>query len=410
MKAALRILRNFILAGILIVGHVIMYGSLSTTIDPAYYTTTLSLLHHQEEEHPSQSSSSSSYGDSQIKKNLEMPPLLPTKVPVSAYEDNNTVAHAPDDYKNGIPKVIYIFWEQGWDHNQTSAIARLAFRTWKVLNPDFKVVALDGKMAEAMTKRSAYIDDSVWSKSSVQARSDVYRTLLLYHYGGVWVDASLYCTKPLSVWLDLQQQDMFAFLRRGIRPNLLKLRQLYPWVASWFLASPPHSYTTASIIQTFQSQPHRILSEYNWWHRIVMELTMTSDYLSRRVFSEFPAEYAVLANTRLVPDAATVAPFFKRAESARTATAYLVSQTCCRNMGPYAEMEGFTELFNNDASDDAFVQQHVCPDWNCTHYGRNFAGSLPHLDAYFTKKRAQTPSIFGPPFDCPRKEKSACHW
>ena len=233
MRTALRILSNFILAGVVIVGqHIVMYGNCFTTINPVYYTATLSSLHPQEEARSSQpSSSSSSYSDIQIKKNLEMPPLLPTEVPLSAYEDNNTVAHAPDDYKNGIPKVIYIFWEQGWDHNQTSAISRLAFRTWKVLNPDFRVVALDRKMAEAMTNRSAYINDFVWNQSAVQARSDVYRTLLLYHYGGVWVDASLYCIKPLSVWLDLQQQDLFAFLRRGIRPNLLKSRQLYPWAA-----------------------------------------------------------------------------------------------------------------------------------------------------------------------------------
>jgi mannosyltransferase OCH1-like enzyme len=49
-------------------------------------------------------------------------------------------------------------------------------------------------------------------KTTIQAKSDLLRTLVLYKHGGVWADASLDCAIQLDDWLE-DQDDLFTFQR-----------------------------------------------------------------------------------------------------------------------------------------------------------------------------------------------------
>jgi hypothetical protein len=78
-----------------------------------------------------------------------------------------------------IPKIIWMFWDTGWPANPGSNMNR---RSWELANPTFTVHALDGPTAERLTNRSLHVPDERWQILAVQARSDIYRTLLLQNF------------------------------------------------------------------------------------------------------------------------------------------------------------------------------------------------------------------------------------
>ena len=354
--------------------------------------------------------------------------------------DNNVNKVTPRQAnKERIPRTIFIFWESGWE----TAIpnAQLSIRTWTWLNPDFTVVALNGSTAEAWTHRSQYIPDEIWNQTTVQARSDVYRTLLLDRYGGIWVDASLFCNQPLHTWLDVlthDDDDLFAFLRRGRMEVQLSLR-LIPWVASWFLAAPPRSYMIRHVTETMTKHPKLLLSEYNWWHRIVNQLALEDDYVFRRIGTLFPSTLPTQCNPEKTPNFTLDTPLMKRCEINNMATTFLITtQFCCRrdelwetttttsantnttNAAAATWSDSDARINNNNngtvfwndirhtnsssssvsswqEEDRKYIQTMLCPRWNCHVLGANFA-AVQELRARRPRKRQKLPSIQDPLF------------
>lgn len=110
-------------------------------------------------------------------------------------------------------------------------IPRACIDTWITHNPDWEVTLLDGASLGDWT-------DPVLGSPRAQSQpanrlSDLARLNLLARHGGVWVDATCYCMKPLDAWLpECLESGFFAFARPGRdRP-----------MSSWFLASPADGY------------------------------------------------------------------------------------------------------------------------------------------------------------------------
>ncbi len=125
------------------------------------------------------------------------------------------------------PKIIYTLWLQGSDN--APDIVRINFDQWERLNPDYKLIVLDEKTA------APYLKDFPIDASALtpQTFSDILRVAVLAQTGGVWVDASVYPTMPLSRWLDraMRGQTFFAY----DNPHLYHMP-----VTSWFLAAREH--------------------------------------------------------------------------------------------------------------------------------------------------------------------------
>lgn len=133
-------------------------------------------------------------------------------------------------------KKIWIYWEQGWDKARNHNITCL--NSWIMRNPSWEVIILD------KNKLKDYVDvfeinKDFWKIRPIQTRSDLIRTLLLKTYGGVWVDATLYCWDSLDNWLP--DDDFFAFSYKAGR------KKSSGCISSWFLASINDNY----IINTF---------------------------------------------------------------------------------------------------------------------------------------------------------------
>ncbi|CAE7403012.1 unnamed protein product [Symbiodinium pilosum] len=224
--------------------------------------------------------------------------LLWCPVPLSAEvaceaELASLIQHAARASANStsIPKVIYMYWQQGWPSSTANVSLNLVRSSWEFFNPEFKLVQLNRTSADELTNRSAYIPQDIFSKLGAQHRADVYRSLLLYKYGGVWADASLFCNAPLTSWLDMNSKDLIAFRRDDGNFGSPKQKAgLYPMVSNWFLAAPPQSHMMSEMVKVISnpSEQWRLGSEYHWMHRIFAEMAGRDPYVFKRIEEDFP--------------------------------------------------------------------------------------------------------------------------
>ena len=252
-----------------------------------------------------------------------------------------------------IPKTIYIFWETGWDTAHKAA--QLARGTCRDMNPGYQFVALNGTSADELVDRSTYIPDDVWHKITVQARSDILRTMILERHGGIWTDASLFCSVPFDMWLEQLEPDGDLITFRRHDKDAVGID---PWITSWFLAAPRGSYTVQKNwdVITDPAEFYRFQKEYFWWHRIVAELADSDERIDRRIRTVFPSANPM----HCINDHGFdyhLAPVFKRCNFKEMSQAYQRSVHCCENSN--SQLSGEQELSVGSAT---------CEDFDCENF------------------------------------------
>jgi hypothetical protein len=131
-----------------------------------------------------------------------------------------------------IPKKIWFLWLQGID--ESPPIVRVCRNSWVANNPtwDFHFLTYDNLATYSDIDIEAF--DHL-GKSQV---ADLIRLNLLSRHGGVWVDATCFCTRDLDSWLPAYTKSgFFAFENPG-RDRA---------ISSWFLASSPNNLLVASL-------------------------------------------------------------------------------------------------------------------------------------------------------------------
>jgi hypothetical protein len=123
-------------------------------------------------------------------------------------------------------EIIWCCWFQGRD--AAPHLVRSCLHSWEQRNPGWEVRIVDA--FSALHYAPALADFDLSSRSVTAASlSDLLRLSLLHEYGGVWVDATVFCNRPLNDWLpECMGEGFFAF-HRPDRP-----------LATWFLAAVPH--------------------------------------------------------------------------------------------------------------------------------------------------------------------------
>jgi hypothetical protein len=128
-----------------------------------------------------------------------------------------------------ITKHIWTYWHQGWDR-APPLVTRCA-QSWARRNPDYELHCLDQRSLFQHVDFPAGID--VRRRDlTVQKISALGRLALLSRYGGVWTDATVVCTRPLSEWLEEYYGSRF-FAFRDPGPDRL--------LANWFMAAEADS-------------------------------------------------------------------------------------------------------------------------------------------------------------------------
>ena len=162
-------------------------------------------------------------------------------------------------------KIIWILWLQGWD--AAPPIAKSCLASWQCLNPGWVVKPI------SMDDIRVLLDFSSLSEKRITAASfsDLVRISLLYEFGGIWVDSTVLCCRPLDDWIwPLLSEGFFAFSRP------CEGREL----SSWFLATdrPAHPLVSAWYNCVRVYWDHRSqASTYFWFHNLFDELCIADD-------------------------------------------------------------------------------------------------------------------------------------
>jgi hypothetical protein len=136
-------------------------------------------------------------------------------------------------------RTIWTLWYQGFDH--APPLVHACLDSWRRLNPEWQVVALDRhSLADWIDLRDAIDPDR--SDLTVQKISDIARLCLLRSYGGVWTDPTVFCLRPLQAWLPTPLPAGFAAFRNPARDRL---------IGSWFIAAGKDSALLAGLYEAF---------------------------------------------------------------------------------------------------------------------------------------------------------------
>lgn len=169
-------------------------------------------------------------------------------------------------------KTIWITWFQGWE--DCPPLCKYCLDSWKYYNPDWKIVTLDEN------NYRDYVDiDSVLPELDTNrtAFSDILRMFILKQYGGVWVDATLFCNKPLSEWID-SDTNFFVFSRSDIM------------ISSWFIYSDKEGHVINkwydAVVQYWKERANgvdKFDGAYIWVHNLFVELYNTDALFAEEI-------------------------------------------------------------------------------------------------------------------------------
>ena len=126
-----------------------------------------------------------------------------------------------------LPKSIFTYWHQGFDN--APRLVRLCVAQARRLHPDWRIHLIDYESI------GEFVPEFPMPRHnregiSLAAWSDLVRLQLLLKHGGVWMDPTVFCVRPLDQWLPgVMNAGIFMFSRPG-RDRL---------VSSWFIASEP---------------------------------------------------------------------------------------------------------------------------------------------------------------------------
>ncbi|WP_165814684.1 capsular polysaccharide synthesis protein [Labrenzia sp. 011] len=162
--------------------------------------------------------------------------------------------HTSPVLRPDLPKIIYVYWDKGID--TAPDLCRFCVESWRRQNPGWNVVVLDQSAAEKILPRSLFPRNI-----AIAHYADLLRIKLLADTGGVWVDATCLCTRPLDEWLGMifTQTSFFAFHRPG-RDRL---------ISSWFLAAKPECLITSIWLENALAFWHgrkKLPRAYFWFH------------------------------------------------------------------------------------------------------------------------------------------------
>ncbi|MEX0967251.1 MAG: capsular polysaccharide synthesis protein [Bacteroidia bacterium] len=130
----------------------------------------------------------------------------------------------------GIPKIIWIYWATGFE--DAPFIIKRCVASWKQKNPGWEVNLLDNNNLYDFIG-PVDMRESVFERLPIQKKANLIRLKLVLERGGVWVDATCYCLKPLESWLfDSAPGGFFMFYKPG-RDRI---------ISNWFVAGAKGNY------------------------------------------------------------------------------------------------------------------------------------------------------------------------
>ncbi len=163
-------------------------------------------------------------------------------------------------------KNIWTYWHQGW--SDAPAIVKQCGRSWEQYNPNYKIHFLDEHSVKDYVEIPAHFNLDR-RDMTITKISNFVRLALLNRHGGVWVDATLMCMKPLDDWI-YEHYDAEFFVFHS--PDHSRL------IASWFIAAEPGN----KLLETFLSNYSNFFRNNYFWNKNTAIGKPISKFLTRR--------------------------------------------------------------------------------------------------------------------------------
>jgi hypothetical protein len=149
-----------------------------------------------------------------------------------------------------LPKIIWIFWEQGF--SQAPPIVETCIESWREKNPGWDLRLLDGRSAEPHLRKASI----PWRRLQAlprEKRANILRMRLLTEEGGVWTDAATFCLQPLDEWLPECMRGGFFVFRDSNH---------YLMADNWFIASDRES----PLAKLWRDSHEKFWAERDYYH------------------------------------------------------------------------------------------------------------------------------------------------
>jgi hypothetical protein len=140
---------------------------------------------------------------------------------------------------NNISKTIWIIWLQGYEN--APEIVKHCIHSWEKHNPGYDIKVLDKNSLFDFIELPAEID---LARKDIPAQkiSALSRLAILSKYGGIWVDATVYCCRGLDEWLpEYLSNNFFAFRNPG-QDRLM---------SNWFIVSDTENIIIKTLTREF---------------------------------------------------------------------------------------------------------------------------------------------------------------
>jgi Capsular polysaccharide synthesis protein len=177
-----------------------------------------------------------------------------------------------------LPKTIWCLWLQGWAN--APDLVKACGASWRQHNPDWTIHYLSREALGAWLEPSADLEAIYPKNLPPEALSDVLRIELLRRFGGVWIDSTVYCLRPLDGWIhQAMPRGFFAFSRPA--PDRM--------LSTWFLAAERGCH----IIEAWRERTLAYWKDrqerdyYFWFHRL-FEQAYASDVEFREIWDATP--------------------------------------------------------------------------------------------------------------------------
>ena len=176
------------------------------------------------------------YKYNKIKEKL-LPIKMDTKIPINIL--NNT------------DKIIWSYW-----HSEDIPLpVHIAYHTWHKNNIDYIICHVSNKnLFHYINKKDL---PNYFNNKIIQHRADIIRLILLEKYGGIWLDSTIYLTKPLNEKWDPKNYDVGGYV-------LTKNINLY--FENWFISAPKGS---------------KLIKEWNKEFLYATSFTNSEDYINK---------------------------------------------------------------------------------------------------------------------------------
>lgn len=150
-------------------------------------------------------------------------------------------------FTSQLKPTIWMYWENKLPNSKRPAYLDLCYETVvKHCSETFNIILLDERtIFDYLPNVRRDLD----AKCSIPQKTDYYRYMLLYKYGGIWLDSDIIVLQDLSPLIDKLNIDGYDYVGAGCHSSTGCTPSGYPRPSNWLMASVPNSKLMASCLK-----------------------------------------------------------------------------------------------------------------------------------------------------------------